>query len=656
MEKRGQVTVFIVLGIVILVVFGFLFFVRGNIVEKSFEDEMNSLVVPKEIESVKLYFDNCVEDLVDEGISTLGEQGGYIDLPQDIMYRSYTNPFSNSLEVYDGLNVAYWYYESANGIETSQVPSLESMEIELEDYINDNFKECYYNIDEFTQEGYVISLPLLVDSNVKINTNNIQVSINAPVSVSYKNVSSIIEKHMLIVDTKFGDMYESAVAIMQKENEEMFLEEKTIDMMVVYDEIPFSTTEFSCEKKIWQKNEVLEDMKGIVSTNIAQIRLDQPQSSGTLATTNYFEIDVPRKTGINDYFIYSTSWPMQIDVSPTKGDMLVGDAITQDVPEISKFLNLFFCLNNYHFVYDVKYPVLVRLTDSKGYTLQYAIMVNIDNNKPREYNEEVANYQEVESFSKNFCDNKVVPVETRVYNNDNLQPLSDASISYKCFSSVCYIGETNGEGMLSASFPPCLNGVVIAQKEGYEISGESLSTNTQNTASVYLDKYYDLSLDIKTVDLDDGYVRSIDNKYQAVIQFENLDNSYVTMVTHEDDKIKLTNGNYRVTEYLITPSDLEIELTSGAFTQCVSVPKAGLMGLFLKEDKCFETQVEGGELTDVIVGGATFEWNGDLSNAEKITVYVPYDMTPRTQNDLINIFTNIQSSSDDLQFRYPEIE
>ncbi len=656
MKKRGQVTIFIVLGIVILVVFGFLFFVRGNVNEASFEEEMNSLTVPKEIESVKLYFDNCVEDLVDEGLTTIGEQGGYINLPKDIMFRSYTNPFSNSLEIYDGLKVAYWYYESANGIEMNQVPSLENIEVELENYINDNFKECYYNIYSFEQEGYEFSLPSLVNSDVKINTNNIQVSVNALVSVNHKDVNANIEKHMILVDSKFGDMYDSAVSIMNKENEEMFLEEKTIDMMVVYDEIPFSTTEFSCEKKIWQKSQVLEDMKGIVSTNIDQIRLDQPESSGAIKTNDYFEIDIPKKAGINDYFIYSTSWPMQMDVSPTKGDILVGDAITQSVPEISKFLNLFFCLNNYHFVYDIKYPVLIRLTDSKGYTLQFATMVRIDNNQPREYNEEVVNYDDADKFSKDFCENKVMPVETRVYDYDKFSSIAGASVSYKCFSSICYIGETNEDGLLQANFPPCLNGVVIAQKEGYEINGESLSTNSESSAAVYLDKYYDLSLDIKTLDLDDGYTRLIEDRYQTVIQFENLDNGYVTMVTQDDKTIKLTNGNYKITEYLLTSSDLEIELKSDTFTQCVSVPKAGVLGLFLKDDKCFDTQVESSELTDVIVGGATFEWNQELSSAKKITVYVPYDMMPRVQNDLITIFNNIQTTKDNSNFRYPSVE
>ena len=345
MKKWGQVTIFIVLGIVILVVFGLLFFVRGNVVEKSFEEEMNSLTVPAKIESVKLYFDNCVEELTEEGLTTLGEQGGYIDLPEDIAFRSYTNPFSNSLEVYNGLNVAYWYYESANGIEMNQVPSLENMEIELENYINENFDECYYNVYSFEQDGYVLGLSSLVVSDVKINKNNVQVSVSAPISVSYQEVNANIDKHMVLVNTKFGEMYDSAVSIINKENEEMFLEEKTIDMMVVYDEIPFSTTEFSCEKKIWQKEKVVEDMKGIVSTNIAQIRLKRLQSSGELVTNEYFEIDVPQKTGINDYFIYSTSWPMQVEVSPTKGDILVGDPMTQSIPEISKFLNLFFCLN-----------------------------------------------------------------------------------------------------------------------------------------------------------------------------------------------------------------------------------------------------------------------------------------------------------------------
>ena len=355
MQKRGQVTVFIVVGIVILIVFSLLFFLRGSLGEASFEDEMNSLIVPKQLEPINTHIDACLTETVLDGVSILGEQGGYITLPKDIMQRSATNQFSNTLEIYKGAEVAYWYFETANGIETQNIPTLESMTTELEEYIDENFEDCFYDLDNFREQGFEIQEPTIAISEVTINNNNIQVKLVSDTSVTLKEVAKDIDKNMIIVNSKLGELYELSKRIYEKEDETKFLEEKTIDMMVVYEEIPFSDTEFNCERKLWQKSEVVEDMKEIVNTNIAALRL-KPVTSVSYLEPNqeYFQIDITKPNYVNEHFQYFTSWPMQVDVSPTKGDLLVGDPLTQSVPEISKFLNLFFCLNNYHFVYDEK--------------------------------------------------------------------------------------------------------------------------------------------------------------------------------------------------------------------------------------------------------------------------------------------------------------
>lgn len=656
MQKRGQVTVFIVVGIVILIVFAFLFFLRGNLIESSFESQMNALTVPKQLEPVKIYLDACLQQKTIDAISLLGEQGGYINIPKDIMPRSPTNPFSNTLEIYDGAEVAYWYYETANGLETQNIPTIQSMELELEKYINENFKDCFYYINSLEEDGFEIQEPTYTISDITINDNNVQLEVRSDIYVSLKDVSKNIDKHMIIVDSKLGEIYKLAKRVYEKEDEDKFLEEKTIDMLAVYEDIPYSDTEFSCERKVWQKSEVVEDMREIISVNIAALRLNPITSSSYLEPSpEYFKIDVQKPDYLNERFQYFTSWPLEVEVSPTKGDILVGDPLTQSVPEISKFLNLFFCLNNYHFVYDIKYPVLVSFSDGNGFTFQFANMVKIDNNKPRQYQAEILNYEDSTEFSDNFCSNTIKPVEISVYDYENLNEVQGASILYKCFSTTCYIGETDENGKLNANFPPCLNGFVIAQKQDYELATDIFSTNTEGSISLLLDKHHELALEIKSISMDDGSTRLIDNK-QAVVQFENLDNGYITMVTNEDNSIKLTNGKYRVTSYILSQADTEISLQSGTFVQCVEVPKAGILGLFSKEEKCFETEMESGTLEDVLIGGATYEYDLEIGSANKLIIYVPYNFVPRTQTEMIQVFNNVQDNHNNPNFLYPELE
>ncbi len=657
MQKRGQVTIFIVLGIVILVVFGLLFFLKGKVVESSFEDEMNALAVPAQLEPVKEYLDVCLRDVTRDGIRLMGEQGGYIEIPEDNDF-SYGGELSNSLKLGPSGEVAFWYYETSNGIDVERIPTLDEMENQLEEYINEHFKDCFYFLSSFEKEGFEFEYPESAVSEVDIGLHDIKVKVISSVYVKLKDVNKDIDKHMVLLDSNFGEMYELAKQIMKKEDEDLFLEEKTIDMMGVYDEIPFSETEFSCEKKIWNKNDVVKDMKKIFSTNMAALRLKNPTSSAFLGENkDYFEIDLVKPEYISESFNYFEDWPMEVDVSPTKGDILVGDPLTQEVPEISKFLNLFFCLNNYHFVYDVKYPVLISLLDENGDGFQFATLVKIDNNKPRQYEGEVLNFEDVNKFEKEFCENKAYPVSVDVFDYDNLRPIEGASVLYKCFIASCYIGETDENGRLEAMFPPCLNGMVIAQKQGYEIGFNSLSSNVENDSSVYLDKIYNLGLDVKQLYLSDGYESRIDNDKEAIIQFENLDDGYVTMVTDEDDEIKLTAGNYRVTEYLLATSDGGISFGDETVTQCVEVPKPGVLGLFMKEKKCIESEIEGGTMEDVISGGAVFEWYADINEEDsKLTIYVPYDVVPRTQSEMLEVFNNININKDNPNFRYPELE
>ncbi|MBT3417094.1 hypothetical protein HN425_03440, partial [Candidatus Woesearchaeota archaeon] len=344
MKKRGQLTLYIILGIVILAIFIILFSMRYQTLEQDFESEMNSIIVPEQIKPAKDYFDVCLKRVTVEGINLIAAQGGYINIPEEKYKRTITDDFSNVLNLYSVYDVAYWFYESSNGIKETQVPTKEKMEEELGSYIDNNFNDCYYFAKSFEDDGFDINYPESIMTEVIINKNNVQVKLNSDLRISLKDVTSDINKLMIISDSKLGELYDLAVRVMEKENEDLFLEEKTIDFMSVYEEIPFSTTEFSCERKVWRKGDVLRDFKGITNTNIGAIRLKDPASSAYIKTNkDYFEIDLIKPNYITETFSYSTDFPMYMDVSPMKGELLVGDALTQQTPEISKFLNLFFC-------------------------------------------------------------------------------------------------------------------------------------------------------------------------------------------------------------------------------------------------------------------------------------------------------------------------
>ena len=132
MEKRGQVTIFIIIGIAILIAVVGIFYVRGVITKSALQKEALKVgTVPQQIIPVRDFINTCVQEISISGINSLEGQGGYIELPEDDTQESLINLFTNKLELFEGSNqqVPYWFYETSNGIQKNQIPSKDLMQV-----------------------------------------------------------------------------------------------------------------------------------------------------------------------------------------------------------------------------------------------------------------------------------------------------------------------------------------------------------------------------------------------------------------------------------------------------------------------------------------------------------------------------------------------
>ena len=79
MKKRGQLTIFIILGIVLLFAFGFLFFVRNVFFEAKIEEQtQEKLQNVFRSESFKTYTSSCLDEVSKDAVLLIGKQGGNI--------------------------------------------------------------------------------------------------------------------------------------------------------------------------------------------------------------------------------------------------------------------------------------------------------------------------------------------------------------------------------------------------------------------------------------------------------------------------------------------------------------------------------------------------------------------------------------------------
>lgn len=78
-DKKGQVTIFIIIGILIVAGVLLFFLLRGNLT-----NEGRSNQVDQEVEPIYNYVQGCLEESSGEGIFHISERGGYYEVPEEI--------------------------------------------------------------------------------------------------------------------------------------------------------------------------------------------------------------------------------------------------------------------------------------------------------------------------------------------------------------------------------------------------------------------------------------------------------------------------------------------------------------------------------------------------------------------------------------------
>jgi len=539
------------------------------------------------------------------------------------------------------LKTAYWFYVAPNGLQKSSIPTIEQMETELANYVNKNLVKCIENFTLF--EMYNITIEK-ISTEAKIKKEGVIFTVDLPVHIDVNGFSFTIPRFYTEVNAGLGKLYEIAKEIMDKENEDFFLEEKTIDILAVYSDIPFSETDFACSPKIWTKSNVAEALKRALETNIQFIKI---KGTAFEPRERYFMWDALKKRykDVSASFRYSSKWPLKMDVYPSEGEVLKAEPMTNIGNEAMAYLVSLFCITDYHFVYDIQYPVLVTLTDKGGYTLQFATIVVIDNNQPRE---NLLGTMELPEPERKICSNKVAPATIYALAPDregNLVPVENAEIKLKCASTTCNIGstkQTGTEARLDTELPQCVNALLTAEKEGYHTGREIVSTVSGGAYSVLLEPYKKLDYEIKVVE--NGAERQLEEDEIALVSIENKEKGFSILLSSPTGELNLISGKFNLKSTLITKG-FEINIKGKEVTHCFKVPTKNVFGLLgFEEEKCTTAKSEDTTLDQVVRGGSETEWEvgRELATAKKVTFYIPAGKIPSNIDELEEAYASIE--------------
>jgi len=596
-NKRGQVTVFIIIAIVL---------VAGVIIFFQFRGGLTQQKIPAVFEPAYKNFLYCLEENSLIGINLLGSQAGYIELPEFEPGSAYM-PFSSQLD-FLGNPIPYWYYVSGNNIQREQVPSKKDMENQLEKYVASKIYDCDFS--SYYEQGFDINQGE-VEVDVSIEKKKVKLKLDFPFDISNSEESFSIDSHEVVVKSNIGSLYDSAREIYSLEDEKLFLEEYAVDTLRLY--APVDGLEFSCSPLVWGADEIFVELSEAIEANTLALKTKNGDYDLRNKDNEYFVTEVSSDHGVR--FINSKEWARGFEVNPSEGNVLISKPVGNQ-PGLGI---LGFCYVPYHFVYNVYYPVLIQVYEGEE-IFQFPVAVVIRGNKPRE----ALKGSVINLGTPDLCKYKNSEILVQTYDS-NLNPVN-ADISYECFGEVCQVGTTSSNG-LNGLFPQCVNGYVVAKADGFLDTKVMYSSVNGGSVEVILDRVYDLEINLK---LDGrGYNEN------AMVSFVS-DRISKTVIYPEQKRVELAEGDYEIQVYIYQDASIELEATTTQ--QCVDVPRSGVLGMIgLTKEQCFDIDVPEQVISNALAGGGkqnTYLLESSLRSANAIVIDTSSLPAPRNLNQI----------------------
>lgn len=194
-NNKAQVTIFIILGIITLSIVGLsLYLTYGNFSKSKTTEAEKTISIPPELASAKDYIGNCFEETAEEGIYTLGRQGGYYNIPDSIS----TPVITESL--------AYYYLNKS-----ILTPSTQTIEKELEKYVSNNIDGC---LSYLTEKGFTIQKGNK-SVTAKILNKEVNVEVTYPLRLEKHGTSGDLKNFPATIKSNIKKLQETSSQIVE---------------------------------------------------------------------------------------------------------------------------------------------------------------------------------------------------------------------------------------------------------------------------------------------------------------------------------------------------------------------------------------------------------------------------------------------------------
>jgi len=612
--KKGQISIFFVIGLVLIIVFGIVFFyrTRANVFNPEKITEIQSTPITS-------YVDVCVRIEGMNLLTKLGRQGGYVEFPEKIKFdpRSYISELPGSKLS----QIPFWYYQN-----DLRIPSLSEMEDDLSEHMTNNVYTCVNDFRTF-EELYIINILENISVKARITAKTVQFDTLYPVDIVKKSDNQKIElrDYKTTLNVRLTEAHEMAEKFVRQSLENGYLETLTMHLILLDPEIPVDGLDFGLgQKELGFIPEIQSSLYsllrevlvtrvrfsfrgGLISFTEEKSeyeRLLSLSSAEALAGMNknvpedfydykhfFFEIfDYEDYDGLNSNVNLGPEDYFKLNTNPNKNGWLY--STSKKISETIKLPSLGL-IRFWHFLYDVYYPVIFSVRDSnafnnRGFTFKVAHPVHLKKNRPAQRDAVAYNNFEFTSTSS-ICDveNSQRTITVNTQDGYDFNPFTgyyyganDVEIYYQCPTEICYFGNTSyiteqTSGIELQLPDDCINGLLVAKKDGY-ITTQKQAITSQDNFNIVMRPTKEFNFDVKAFsdfacsDDDIQYceynLERYPQNYSIVIQVESKDTDYISYgifnsTDPSKNKINLTMGENKLDIYLI----LDDEIITGGY-------------------------------------------------------------------------------------------
>ncbi|MBI4739043.1 hypothetical protein HY772_05795 [Candidatus Woesearchaeota archaeon] len=521
-SRKAQITVFMIIGIILLFSSALIFYIRSQIilagVESTFRPKIEE--VPLEVQPIKLFVEDCMTKTTKQAVKQLSLRGGYIDpwdaeLSGKAMAAGGTPTESDMITFFPGgnLTVPYWrYHASSNDCKKncktgSNKPALyktvgsNSIESQIDKFVNRHLATCLGGFSQFKEQGFTFEIIGEVKTDAHVTDKDVAVLVTYPIRVGRTGRTTDVQKYFTNVPVQLKLVYELASEIVNIEADTSALETHTMNLISMYSWPssqsklpPISDVRFDPgDYMFWTRLDTQRKMEALVLPGgIGQLKVDR--------TNNFYRniwftqdktgkyVEDPFKNSMTDKmilqpnisadfsrlnakFTYLDWWPIYLQLNG--GQEVVGPDRLQGA-KILAILGI----NTYRIWYDLSYPVMVTIEDpnafnGEGLQFNFAVEVNIRDNAP--LNETWSRFSTLTiPQGTQVCDPELRnggPYTIKTIDAITKKQVYGARVEFIAAGQACFIGTTEevllNESAVIEKFPVGLGQLQILKK-GYQ--------------------------------------------------------------------------------------------------------------------------------------------------------------------------------------------